>query len=361
MGAADDIFGVNAARWYQADGKRDSRIDRLAMPTVELPHPSETTKPPFNSVTAGTRANKIRVKDAISRCRACLRRLKPFRVIAHKTLRGPYTHSQFIETTSEIQRTAVACRSIPEKTRAFWQMEKLGFSYCRNDQGQLNDSRIPHGVQPISHVGLGIAAVEHSGFQPHKITAAIEPYAHPDYRLFPYESIGCLWAVYSNKWMQFAFRLASRTRLPAVTLPTLDSFLAAFPAEIQSLISHGYGRSLYFRHYNIQSAIRRAVTLSSLDTRSVVQGIAFAYSMINSDDIHQVLEVGQDLTHPDLASGFQDGLVYALVFWEWAFPGFLDKMAPDSARQHSLIQLATQQIALCRTTGVLTAFRVTQP
>ena len=237
-------------------------------------------------------------------------------------------------------------------------MEKLGFSYCRNGQGLLNDDAIPISVQPISHVGLGIAAAESASFQPTRIAELIEPRAHPDYRLFPYESVGCIWAVYANKWFQYLFRMVSRTKIPPTTLPDMATFLAAFSPEIRSLISHGYGRSLYFRDYNVQRAIRSAVKLHELDKRAVVQGIAFAYAMINSADIHRVLDVGRDLDDPELAGGFQDGLTYALTFWEWAFPGFLELLTPSSPRQQEFIRIASEQVVECRANGALSVFGV---
>ena len=101
-------------------------------------------------------------------------------------------------------------------------MEKLGFSHSRFEQSEntLNSPAIPVEVQPIVHVGLGVAAMESCQFQPATISEFIESRAHPDYHLFPYETIGCIWAVYEKKFFQFVFRVMSRSRI-ASSRPSL--------------------------------------------------------------------------------------------------------------------------------------------
>lgn len=331
------------------------------MPSTQLDNQIES-----NSVaeTAPTRdqidPSKITIQDVVSRWRAGLRRIRPFRVIAHPSLRGPYTHDQFVEATTSVHEQGMKAKSLLEKTRAFWQMEKLGFSYCRHEDGNLNSGSIPSLVQPISHVGLGIGATESAQFQADRLAELIEPRAHPAYRLFPYESIGCLWAVFASKWFRRVFAIFARQSIPATKLPSLDVFLAALPPEIQPLIAHGYGRTLYFKYYNIGRAIREAIKLQDLDTKVTVQGIAFAYCMINCSDLPKILTAGQDIEHPTLATGFRDGQVYALTFWEWAFPGFLDSLHIDSNRMQELVDTSRQQVAESRDAGALCVFGVSQ-
>lgn len=330
------------------------------MPVTELDHQIESNSPAeIVSERDVDPSTKLAIHDVVPRWRAGLRRLRPFRVIAHHTLRGPYTETQFLEATTSIYQEGVRAKSLLEKTRSFWQMEKLGFSFCRHENGNLNSDSIPAAVQPISHVGLGIGATESAQFQAERIANLIEPRAHPAYRLFPYESLGCLWAVYASKLFRRVFALFARQSIPAANLASLDAFLAAFPPEIQSLISHGYGRTLYFQHYNIGRAINAAIKLQDLDTKAAVQGIAFAYCMINSNDLHKVLSAGQDIEHPVLAAGFRDGLVYALTFWEWAFPGCLDSLEVSSDRVKQLIELSSEQLAESRDSGALCVFGVT--
>jgi hypothetical protein len=296
--------------------------------------------------------------DVVFRWKAFVRSLHPLRVIAHESLRGPYTRNEFIEVTRNIHCSAAESSRIQDKSVGLWQMEKLGFAYCRHGQNTLNDAAIPSEVQPILHIGMGIASTESAEFCSDRITELIEPRTHPDFRLFPYESIGCIWAVYANKWFQLIFRFISKAKIPPYKLPTWRDFIDHFSPEVQWLISHGYGRTIYFRDCNVGRAIRTAVQLESLDTPAAVQGIAFAYAMLNCADLYRVLEVGSDIRDPALARAFRHGLTYALVFWEWVFIGFLDGLSPQTDRQWELIASARELITESRQTGRLTVFGV---
>ena len=139
-------------------------------------------------------------------------------------------------------------------------------------------------------------------------------------------------------------------------LPVWDEFIGEFSPDVQWLISHGYGRALYFKDCHVGQAIRNAARLESLDTCAAVQGIAFAYAMLNHAELYRVLEVGSDLKDQELATAFRNGLIYALAFWEWAFAGFLDGLSPRSDRQVELIAQARELIAVSRQLGRLTVF-----
>ncbi len=294
--------------------------------------------------------------DVVPRWTAFLRTLYPLRVIADKALRGPYTRDAFIDETTAVHRRAAASHDIKDKSVGLWQMEKLGFSYCRHGDNTLRDAAIPIAIQPISHVGLGIAATESGEFSARKIIDLIEPRAHPDYRLFAYESIGCIWAVYADRWYRRVFRFVSQVQMPSYTLPVWSEFVDAFSPDIQWLVSHGYGRTLYFKDYDVGRAIRRAAGLESVDTAAAVHGIAFAYAMLNYQDLHRVLDVGRDLRDQAIAQAFRSGLVYALAFWEWAFEGFFDSLAPGSDHQQGLIAQAREVMAESRRLGRFTVF-----
>ncbi len=296
--------------------------------------------------------------DAISLSTAFWRSLRPLRVISNSSLRGPFTQRQFVDAVTTVQRQAAADASIQKKSFALWQMERLSFSYCRHGQNSLDDQAIPVEAQPISHVGLGIAATESAEFASEKIIELIEARAHPEYRLYPYESIGCIWAAYASKPFQLVFRFVSRTKIQPRKLPNWSEFLDHFSAVQQHLISHGYGRTLYFRKLNIGRAISAAIRLDGLDTTWAVKGIAFAYAMINHADLNHVLEVGSDLREPLIADAFRSGLINALVFWELAFPGFLEGMMPSSERQAKMVTCAEGMIEEGRRSGQFSVFGV---
>jgi hypothetical protein len=91
---------------------------------------------------------------------------------------------------------------------------------------------------------------------------------------------------------------------------------------------------------------------------AAAQGIAFAYSMVNNSDLHRVFRTGERLVQHPLGASFRDGLIYALEFWDWMSPGFLESRIPATAFEAGLFQVAGDEIAACRRRGPLAAFRV---
>ncbi|MFT4639156.1 MAG: hypothetical protein ACI8T1_002480 [Verrucomicrobiales bacterium] len=294
--------------------------------------------------------------DPIPRWTAFARSLRPLRVIADKSMRRTYTHQEFLDASALVCREAAHSSLIGDKSAGLWQMEKLGFSYCRHARGTLNTSDIPIEIQPISHVGLGIAATETAGFSSDRVSELIDSRAHPDFREFPYESIGCIWAVYANKIYRWMFRTISKANIPVTKLPPWAEFASQFSPEIQRLLNHGYGRTLYFKNCSVRRAIREAGRVEGVNVAAAAQGIAFAYAMLNHSDLHQVLETGRDIKNEEIAEGFRKGLTYALAFWEWPFPGFLDSLNARTDRQSSFISTAKDLTDRCRLTKRFVGF-----
>ena len=297
-----------------------------------------------------------RPDDPIPRWRAFGRSLRPLRIIADNSMRRDYTHQEFVDASSLVCRDAAQSNSIGDKSAGLWRMEKLGFSYCRHGNGSLDSADIPIAIQPISHVGLGIAATETGGFSAGRVSELIDSRAHPDYREFPYESIGCIWAVYANKLYRWMFRTVSKANIPVTQLPPWAEFAGHFPIEIQRLLSHGYGRTLYFKNCSVRRAIREAGRVAGVDVVAAAQGIAFAYAMLNHSDLHRVLETGRDIKNEEIAEGFCNGLIYALAFWEWPYPGFLDSLKARTDRQRSFISTARSLTERCRQTQRFVGF-----
>ena len=296
------------------------------------------------------------MKDLIPRWKAFGRSLRPLRIIADQSMQRKYTHKEFLEASIGVCDHAATSSLIGDKSAGLWRMEKLGFSYCRHGGGTLNASDIPIAIQPITHVGLGIAATETAGFSSDRMTELIDSRAHPDYREFPYESIGCIWAVYANKLYRWMFRTISKANIPVTQLPPWNDFAANFSPEIQRLLSHGYGRTLYFKNCSVRKAIREAESIEGVDAATAAQGIAFAYAMLNYNDLHCVLETGSDIKDEAIAEGFRNGLVYALAFWEWPYPGFLNSLQARSDRQNTFISSAKALVDRCRSTNRFIGF-----
>ena len=279
--------------------------------------------------------------------------MHPLRVIRMRSLQGPFADDKFVEAAMDTHRKSEVSDKIDDRCVALWKIERIGFSYCRHGSGTLHGPSVPVEILPISHTGLGIAAVEEAGLSPEKIRQSIDSRAHPDFRHFAYESVGCAWGVYENRSFRRLFETFTGVRFPSCDLPSSGEFMAGFPARFRPLLSHGYGRTLYFVHRTLAGSIRAAAA-TSLDTSAAVQGIAFAYTMINFADLRRVLDVRPDLQQPTLAESFDNGLVLALAMWSWTFPGFLRHLSPQSDRQAELIDRAEQVVSEGRSSGYFT-------
>ncbi len=280
--------------------------------------------------------------------------MHPLRVIRMRSLQGPFADDKFVEAAMDTHRNSEVSGKIDDRCVALWKIERIGFSYYRHGSGTLHGPSVPVEILPISHTGLGIAAVEEAGLSPEKIRQSIDRRAHPDFRHFAYESVGCAWGVYENRSFRRLFETFTGVRFPSCDLPDSAEFMAGFPPGCRPLLSHGYGRTLYFVHRTLAGSIRGAAAATSLDTSAAVQGVAFAYAMINFADLRRVLDVRPDLEQPALAEAFDDGLVLALAMWSWTFPGFPRLLSPQSDRQAELMDRAEQVVSQGHRSGHFT-------
>lgn len=307
--------------------------------------------------------NPSRNVDPIPIWTAWWRKLITIRAVSDEESGKPLSQQEFIARMSAIQSKAAQTTDMGVKTASFWKMEKLAASFFKQAQSgnTLSDPRLPVEIRPIAHCGMGIGAVEAANFDPFKITSAIESFSHPQYRLFAYEGSGAMLALYELDMFGIvarSFSLLGLVPLAPLHRPAGEKFVTFFPAEIQRLIAHGYGRLLYFKNNNIAGAIRDATRPRWLDTSACVQGIAFAYAMVNNDDLDRVLQAGRGLDDPELKRSFENGLIYALEFWEWMAPGFLSLLRPATAYHADMIRIAQEEIDSVRARGVLGAFIV---
>ncbi len=285
------------------------------------------------------------------------------RAVSAADFTHPLSQEQYLDKMSEIQRRAAGSTDMAVKTSSFWKMENLSNAFLKQARpGQsLNDPRMPVPIRPISHCGMGIAAIELANFDVERLAEIIESFSNPAYRLFAYEGSGAMLALYEPDYFGFMSQICGRLGiLPLAPLrrPEAAEFLRPFDPVIRRLIAYGYGRMLYFKNHNIGAAIRKARGASPLSFEACVQGIAFAYSMVNNSDLHRVFRAGQSLQGTDLCRPFAEGLVYALEFWEWMAPGFLDWYKTRSPWEDRLFAAARIGIDVSRSAGVLEAFAV---
>jgi len=285
------------------------------------------------------------------------RKLITFLAVSGSKGKGPFTQEEFLVRWSAIQRTAAQSKDLEAMTRGFWEMESLGAAYGETPPRgyTLRDPNLPVEVRPIVHTGMGVAAVEVGNFDPARISERIESLAHPDFRLFSYESVGAMLGAHE---VPFPKRLMGLKPLPR---PRPEEFIPCFSPEIQRLISVGYGRVLYFNSDSISTALRKIVTRPFLDAPAAVLGVAFACAMINHLDFWLVLETEGRFRDPNWSAAYRNGLIYALEFWEWEVPGFLGSLRPRGPRSGELIAVAKREVEHCMSRGCLHAFFVENP
>jgi hypothetical protein len=194
---------------------------------------------------------------------------------------------------------------------------------------------------------MGIGAVEALGFGLSQLKQRIADFTDPDYRPFCTESIGAMLGVYApGPFLTFASGMRRIGLLPMADLsrPNLGTYLGHFDNTGQRLLSHGYGRILFFRKLSVASAIRSARDEELLDSLSCIRGIAFAMAMVNCPDVREVISHRFEWGDAAIDHSFNQGLVYALVFWEWMSPGFLSQFPGTSGLSRLRTEAARREI-----------------
>jgi hypothetical protein len=292
--------------------------------------------------------------DLIPLWKTAWRKWLGFRAVAQKGKEVKLSQDDFINQWSQIRNDVQQSKTTGEKTATLWKLEGLGVTYAKQapHENTLSDPRLPLEVRPIVHVGMGAGSVEVGQFDPAKITELIESLANPSFRLFPYESLGAMLGIYEKSLPRIMLGLKPLVR------PEPQGFIKHFPAEIQRLISHGYGRLLYFNSLDLAGTVRNIAARSFLEPAAAIQGMAFGYTMVNNEDLWTVLETGDGFADPALKTAFRKGLTYGLEFWEWETPGFLGTLKPPSKLSGQLIDIALQEVAASRARGALAPFLV---
>lgn len=291
-----------------------------------------------------------------SRWRTRLRTLPALSMLFLSSRKEGCSVEELRESIATVRQRGLAKGSHASRTLGLWRLETLGYAYSRSETARLAEARIPREVQPIVHVGLGIAATEAGAFSAPAISSIIEARSHPDYRLFAHEAVGCLWAVRADRWLRRVFRGVVRASIPASPPLPWEDFVACSPPPIRRLLAHGYGRTLYFRNAETGRALRAARQVPGLDVPAALQGISFASVMVNHRDLDRLLEAESGLADAPLAAAFDRGRVHALALWEWTWPSFLSSLPAAGPRTAGLVAEARDLIARSLEAGALKAF-----
>ncbi|HKW99051.1 MAG TPA: hypothetical protein VJN43_15025 [Bryobacteraceae bacterium] len=300
---------------------------------------------------------------SISLVPLALRRMKGVKTVSSGAVNRGIPQTEFRETIRRYQKEASAGPlDMLKVVTGLWKSEGFSttFGKYRLPENTLNDPQIPRESLGIAHVGYGAASTEFAHFDTGKLREIFESKAHPDYRGFAYEGTGSALRIYEPgvfKTMCGILGLIPRNAPPG---PDKTGFFAgffeAFPAEIQRLITHGYGRLIAFSKISVYKAIDEAATLPEKHVYPAVQGIAFAFAMMNSQEMPRLLE-NSNIEYPgQIRAAFQDGLVYGLMFCEWFAPGFLAGWKSQGRLEEKLVERAQTESALNLKRGYILPF-----
>ncbi len=298
---------------------------------------------------------------------AISRRLGGVGAVSSGAVNRPVPQDEYVETCARYQREAASEPAMPHLVNGLWKTEGLSTTLgkFRRDGNTLNDPRLPRQVLPIAHVGFGAASAEAAHFDPRELIRISETLCHPDFKLMMLEGVGSIVRIYEPGLFKNMSAMMGLIPNGAPDGPDrtgfYERFLAEFPYEVQRLIVHGYGRLIAFSEISIHAALAEARTIPARRQPAAVQGIAFAFAMMNSPEMARILDASFDLEPTSERAAFQQGLVSALVFCEWFTPGFLAAWRASPSRGAKLIEHAATESAGNVKRGYPLPFRLENP
>ena len=293
------------------------------------------------------------------------RRMTGVQSVASGARQQPIAQDALVAQWAAYHAEAVA--SGTERARivaALWKSEGLATTVAKHTlpENSLADPRILLQQRPVAHVGFGSGSAEFLAFDAAKLAARFRHDCAEGYQEFAYEGIGAMLRAYERGFFRLMTHTVGLIPFDAPEGPDPAGFFAAyldqFPPHIQRLIAHGYGRIVAFSHMDVYRAIQEATTLPKHRVEPVVQGIAFAFAMINNADLPLYLRRSEIPFTPGVRAAFQDGLTYSLVFLEWFVPGLLAAWQPYGAVETRLVERARGDSALAIDRGFPLAFRL---
>jgi hypothetical protein len=297
-----------------------------------------------------------------------MRRMNGVKTVSSGAVNRQIPQAEFQEGCRRHQQEAAQDPSnIIGVVKGLWKTE--GFASTmgkyRIPANTLNDPKIPRESYGITHVGFGAACTEHTLFDTGQLIELVETLAEPNYKGLMYEGMGSIVRIYEPGI--FKFMCGQLGLIPKNAPPGPDStgfyakFFSAFPADVQWLITHGYGRLVGFSKMSVYKAIEEGMTLPAERVTPCVQGTAFAFTMMNTEDMARLLEASAIDYPAHVRAAFQNGMVYAMTFCDWFVPGFLAAWRPAGKLGEKLGAVARAEAALNQKRGYPLAFRLENP
>ena len=297
-----------------------------------------------------------------------MRRMNGVKTVSSGAVNRTIPQDEFPLTCLRYQQEAAAhSENMPHVVTGLWKSEGFAttFGKYRLPENTLNDPRIPRESLGITHVGYGAASNEHAKFDTAMLHDIAERKCHPLYRGFMYEGLGSILRIYEPGI--FKFMCGALGLIPKDAPPGPDktgffaNFYKDFTPEQQRLITHGYGRLVAFSKISVYKAIEEALSLPKERIGPCVMGIAFAFAMMNSEEMPRLLNNSAIAYDPPIRAAFQSGLVFGVVFCDWFAPGMLASWKPQQKLEEELIGLARSEAALNEKRGYILPFALQSP
>lgn len=245
---------------------------------------------------------------------------------AFKRLKTP---GDFVTAVRRFESESERKKSAAEKASGLWFMEGLIREARNFDNGSflLVEPAIER-FKPILHVGWGMDVLSETGFDFPRFIEVINRSADSKYKLLAMEPVGVIYT---------ASQQPLRSFLIGINIPpfpddkSLMSFFDNFNEAETQIISHGFGRGVYFKAHSLYAALRQSRDCPAFfDPLYSIRGTAFAYTMVNSTHLDRVFLTADKLASSNFGSEraryFHDGVISALSFLEWNLPGLLETL-----------------------------------
>jgi hypothetical protein len=297
-----------------------------------------------------------------------LRRMNGVKTVSSGAVNRTIPQDKFPVTCERYQKEAATPPLGMQRTVVgLWKSEGFSttFGKYRLPENTLNDPRIPRESLGIAHVGYGAASTEHALFDTRMLHEIAENNCNPQYRGFMYEGIGSIVRIYEPGIFKYMCGVLGLIPKGAPPGPDKTGFFAKFYADFTPeqarLITHGYGRLVAFSKISIFKAIDEALTLPKERTCPCVMGAAFAFAMMNSEDMPRLLNNSAIAYEPAIRAAFQSGLVYGITFCDWFTPGLLAAWKPQGQLEEQLVNVARSEAALSQKRGYILPFALENP
>ena len=297
-----------------------------------------------------------------------MRRMNGVKTVASGALSRPIPQAEVVERLTHYHEESTTGTVDRQKSVAgLWKSEGLATSIGKHllPENTLKDPKLPKNVLPIAHVGFGSGSTEELLFDVDKLKALFADRCEANHIGFAYEGIGAILRIYERGFFKVMSGALGLISLGAPDGPDpggfFASYLAKYPADIQRLIVHGYGRIVGFSNIDIYAAIQEATTFPDQLVEPAVHGCGFAFVMMNSADLPKILEASAVPFDAPVRAAFQNGLMYALVFFDWYVPGLLTGWQPQGPLETELIEHARREAASATKRGYLLPFHLEHP